>query len=194
MARKACGGKVRGDVSAAANVCAGAAGGAGIEGRMWRELDRLITETAALETLAGELDIRIKDNRERIVEMMKLLDVRRRSTAGGDEAVLYEASRYEWDAKKLAGVLCLREMDEFCPRRPDTSALRKLMEIDAARAGDLRKCARVERSLRLKLSRGRKDSEAAEAKAGAAEAASSMGGAFAQEADGDRKAAGGAAA
>jgi len=105
-------------------------------------LNMLIELCAASQFELAKIQARIDQYKEAIKAGLHTAELQRYMTPGGCEALLIESKVYTFSVEKLQKAIRNDVwFDELCPRCPDTSALRKL--IDSGIHKDLKACAKI---------------------------------------------------
>jgi hypothetical protein len=116
-----------------------------------QELNECIEATAVLEAGEAQLLQKIKDNRERIRELLEALNKKAHATPNRYAAELVAVARREWDVPKLARLLSAELFEALCPRRPEAGKLAKLLEADEVLAPKLSQCVALSETQRLEI-------------------------------------------
>ncbi|MCZ7645266.1 MAG: hypothetical protein M5U26_08280 [Planctomycetota bacterium] len=111
-------------------------------------IDRAVALQIQIEALSNDL----KGEKAAIKEEMEDADLPRYATARGNEALRVPKESLAWNPDKLEKFLDDDEFDQYVPRKPDSTKLRKLLDtLDHDEAKDLLKCAKRSHSESLEL-------------------------------------------
>ena len=126
----------------------------GAEGALNDLIPEAVALSAQIETLTAQLD----GKREAIKATMLKAKLKRFASSNGGEALIIDAEILTWDAEKLGEVLPEEIFEKMCPRKPNGTDLRKLLEIykgnpDLAPKDvkEFRSCAKAKKQKRLEV-------------------------------------------
>jgi hypothetical protein len=108
-----------------------------------------IESAVELQGQIADLEEMLKARKAAIKDLLTRHQMDRFLTDKGCEAVLAEVQRYSFDLQKLRKVFNDDELDAFCPRRPDTAKLRKLIDSEFPAADAVKLAAKISKSSRL---------------------------------------------
>jgi len=123
-------------------------------------LNELVSDAAQISTQIEALTAVLKAKHESIKVTMNNAGLERFAADDGSEALIIDAEVLTWDVEKLGKFLCEDMFDKMCPRKPNGTELRKLLEVYGSQpyrpgmTGDakaLRACAKSKKQKRLEV-------------------------------------------
>lgn len=102
-----------------------------------KRLNSLTVELVKLEAKKKALEEEISPMRDELKALMEEGKLDEHTAPDGSVAKLTAQTNYDWDVAQLTKALPSAQHDSFMPRKPDSSKLRKLLEVGTQ---DLSKC------------------------------------------------------
>lgn len=123
-------------------------------------LNELVSDAAQISAQVEALTAVLKAKHESIKVTMNDAGLERFAADDGSEALIIDAEVLTWDVEKLEKFLCTEMFQTMCPRKPNGTELRKLLDVYGSQpyrpgiSGDakaLRGCSKAKKQKRLEV-------------------------------------------